>query len=90
VDRHVGAQVVGAVALAQEADPVDAAGHEAAQRHDRQRHVQVEDLVDEALVGVVGRVEEDQREAAGDEDDGEDREGDEAPGELGLRHSSSR
>jgi hypothetical protein len=37
--------------------------------------VQVEDLLDEALVGVVGRVEEDQRERADDQDrrgDGEE------------------
>ena len=37
---------------------------EADERDDRERHVQVEDLLDEALVGVERRVEEDQREAA--------------------------
>ena len=52
-----------AVAGQQVADAEDAAGHEPAQRHDRERHVQVEDLLDEALVGVVGRVEEDQANA---------------------------
>jgi hypothetical protein len=31
--------------------------------------VEVEDLLDEALVGVIGRVEEDQRERRADRDD---------------------
>ncbi len=50
------------VAAAEMADRVDAAEHEAAEGNDRQRHVQVEDLLDEALVGFVGGVEEDERE----------------------------
>ena len=40
-----------------------AAGHEAAERHDRHRHVDVEDLLHEALVGVERRVEEHERAA---------------------------
>ncbi len=77
------------VARAQVADPVDAAGHEPAQRDDRQRHVQVEDLLDEALVGVVGRVEEHERERADDEHDGDEARGSSDPGRT-QRHSSSR
>jgi hypothetical protein len=65
VDRDVGLQVELPVARPQVADAVDPAGDEAAERHERERHVQVEDLLDEALVGVVGRVEEDEREGAG-------------------------
>ncbi len=42
---------------------------------DRQRHVQVEDLLDEALVGVERRVEEDQRERQREHRHGGDREG---------------
>ena len=64
VDRDVGLQVELAVARAQVADAVHAAGDETAERDQRERDVQVEDLLDEALVGVVGRVEEDEREGA--------------------------
>jgi hypothetical protein len=42
-------------------DGHDAARHEAAERDDRHRHVHVEDLLDEALVGVERGVEEDER-----------------------------
>jgi hypothetical protein len=38
---------------------------EADQGHDRERHVHVEDLLDEALVGIVRRVEEDKRDRRG-------------------------
>ena len=62
------------VAGAQVADREDAADDEAEQRDDRQRHVQVEDLLDEALVGVSRRVEEDQRKAGAEHRDGRDRE----------------
>ena len=61
-----------------------------AERDHRHGHVEVEDLLDEALVGVVGRVEEHQREPAHEHQDGEERERDEALGELGVRHSSRR
>ena len=47
-----------------------AAEHEPAQGGDGQRHVDVEDLLDEALVGVQRGVEEDQREGDGDREDG--------------------
>jgi hypothetical protein len=91
VDRDVGPQVVQPVARAQVADAVHAAGHEPGQRDDRERHVQVEDLLHEALVGVVGRVEEHEREGADDEHDGRDREGLQPPGEsCGVSHSSRR
>ena len=62
MDRDVGAQVPRAVARAQVLDREHAARHEAAERDDRHRHVHVEDLLHEALVGVERRVEEDQRE----------------------------
>jgi hypothetical protein len=55
-------------------DGHDPAGHEAEERHDRHRHVHVEDLLDEALVGVVGRVEEDEREGRQDAEHGGHRE----------------
>ena len=64
VDRHVGAHVPAAVAGAQVADGQHAAEDEPAQRDDRQRHVDVEDLLHEALVGVQRRVEEHQRQSA--------------------------
>ena len=67
VDRDVGAGVVDRVAAAEVADRVDAADDEAAEGDDRERHVQVEDLLDEALVGLVRRVEEDEREAGPDQ-----------------------
>ena len=59
---------------AQVGDREDAADDEADQRHDRQRHVQVEDLLDEALVGVERGVEEDQRKRQGEHRHGGDRE----------------
>ena len=59
------------VAAAQMADRVDAADDEPAERDDRERHVQVEDLLDEALIGLVRRVEEHEREARSDEQGGE-------------------
>ena len=68
VDGHVGAQVVAGVAGAQVLDGHDAAEDEPAQRHDGQRHVDVEDLLHEALVGVHGRVEEGQAEARRERD----------------------
>ena len=52
VDGDVGAQVPLAVAACAGAGWRRSAGDQAAQRHDRQRHVEVEDLLDEALVGV--------------------------------------
>ena len=74
VDRDVGAQVVPRVAGAQVLDRADPADHEAAERHDRQRHVHVEDLLREALVGVDRRVERGQRERRGQHDRGGDSE----------------
>ena len=68
VDGDVGACVVHRVAAAQVADRVDPGDHEAGERADRERHVQVEDLLDEAL-GVERRVEEDQREAGREDRD---------------------
>src|SRR3954447_16657078 len=59
VDGHVGADVPGAVATAQVLDRHQTARHPAAERDDRHGHMDVEDLLDEALVGVVGRIEED-------------------------------
>jgi hypothetical protein len=35
--------------------------HEPQQRHDREWNVDVEDLLDEALIGVKRRIEEDER-----------------------------
>ena len=70
-----------AVAGHQVADRVDPAGHEPAQRHDRQRHVQVEDLLHEALVGVVRRVEEHERERSEHEHERGDGEGPKPPAE---------
>ena len=61
VDRHVGAHVPGAIAAPEVPDREHAARYEAAQRHDRHRHVHVEDLLHEALIGVERRVEEDER-----------------------------
>ena len=78
VDRHVGAHVPAPVAGAQVPDGQQAAEDEPAQRHDRQRHVDVEDLLDEALVGVQRRVEEHQRERHADRGDGGEREAAEA------------
>ena len=70
VDRDVRAQVPDRSAGAQVLDGEHAAGHEPAQRGDRHRDVDVEDLLDEALVGVVGRVEEHEREGARERHDG--------------------
>ena len=50
-------------------DREQTAEDEPAQRHDRQRHVDVEDLLDEALVGVERGVEEHQRERDADRGD---------------------
>jgi hypothetical protein len=50
-------------------DPEDPAGDEPAQRDDAERHVDVEDLLHEALVGIVRRPEEHERERAGEQDD---------------------
>ncbi len=61
MDRVAGAQVP---------DRVESGDHEADQRADRDRHVDVEDLLDEALVRVVRRVEEDHREGRAEDDDG--------------------
>ena len=83
MDRDVGTQVVCAVAGAQVADREDPAGDEAADRYQRHRHVDVEDLLDEALVGVVGGVEEDQPERERDDGGGDEREGIEAFAEQG-------
>jgi hypothetical protein len=49
--------------------------------------VQVEDLLDEALVGVVGRVEEDERERRDDQDAGRNGEELEAATEDGSQSS---
>ena len=55
VDRHVGAQVVASRSRVRRCwmpmIPPKTKPHE---RDDRHRHVEVEDLLDEALVGVVG------------------------------------
>ena len=58
-----------AVAGPQMADREHPAEDEPAQRHDRQRHVDVEDLLDEALIGVERRVEEHERERDRDRGD---------------------
>ena len=87
MDGHVGAHVPRAVAGAQVLDRHDPAGHEAAQRDDRHRHVHVEDLLHEALVGVQRRVEEHERQRRGQRDDGRDRERLES---LRIHQSSSR
>jgi hypothetical protein len=42
-----------------------AGDHESDQGDDRQRYVDVEDLLDEPLIGVVRRVEEDKRKCRG-------------------------
>jgi hypothetical protein len=68
-------------------DREHAARDEPAQSHDRHRHVHVEDLLDEALVRVVRRVEEHQRERRRDRDGGRCGEWSEA---LGIHQSSSR
>ena len=68
VDRHVGAGVVDGVAASQMADRVDPGDDETDQGDDGERHVQVEDLLDEALA-VERRVEKGKREA-GAEDEG--------------------
>ncbi len=70
MDGHVGAHVPAALAGAQMGDRQEPPEHEPAQRHDRQRDVKVEDLLDEALIGVERSVEEHQREGERDEDDG--------------------
>ena len=62
MDRHIGAHVPLGLARAQVHDRQHARRDEAAQRHDRQGDVDVEDLLQEALVGIERRVEEDQRE----------------------------
>jgi hypothetical protein len=54
---------------------IDPAEHEAAQRHDGQRHVHVEDLLHEALVGIHRRVEEGQAEAGRERHGGDERKG---------------
>ena len=82
VDRDVGANVVDRVAGAQVADRVEGRDDEADQRADRDRHVDVEDLLDEALVRVVWRVEEDHRERRAENDDG----GESHDSEGGHRH----
>jgi hypothetical protein len=74
VDRHVGAHVPPAIASSQVPDGEQAAEDEPAQRDDRERNVDVEDLLHEALVGVQRRVEEDQRERHADRRDGGERE----------------
>jgi hypothetical protein len=56
---------------------------EAEQRDDRQRHVQVEDLLREAFVRVLGRVEEGEQVARAHHGDGRDR-------EAGERYRSER
>ena len=60
VDHHIGAHVPARVARAQVLDREQPAEHEAAQRDDRERDVHVEDLLQEALFGFEGRVEEHQ------------------------------
>ena len=52
--RDVGAQVPRALARPQVREPHEAPAHEAQQGHDGHGHVQVEDLLHEALVGVEG------------------------------------
>ena len=59
------------IAGPQVSDREQAAEHEPAERHDRERHVDVEDLLDEALVGVQWGVEEHQRKRHGDRGGGE-------------------
>ena len=75
MDGHVGAHVPLLGARAQVGDGHDTPGDEAAQRDDRHGHVDVEDLLDEPLVGVVGRVEEDEREGGRQHDGGGERQG---------------
>ncbi len=72
VDRDVGAEVPARIAGAQVLDREQAAEHEPAQRDDRERHVDVEDLLQEALFGFQRRVEEDERERGRDRDDRRD------------------
>ena len=78
VDRDVRAGVVLGVAGPQVADRVNRGDDEAEQRDGRERHVQIEDLLDEALVGVLGRVEEGQAVARAHHHHGRDRRGGEA------------
>ena len=58
-----------AVAAPQMAESFDATGHESAQGDDRQRHVDVEDLLAEALVGVHRGPQKDQRVAGHENQD---------------------
>jgi hypothetical protein len=62
-------------------DPEHAGGDEAGERGYRERYVDVEDLLDEALVDVVRGVEEDERERCRDRRRGGDRKPPEAASE---------
>ena len=75
MDRDVGAHIPRAVAGAQVLDAEDPAGDEASEGDDRHRHVEVEDLLDEALVRLDRGVEENEREGGSDRDRRSDREG---------------
>jgi hypothetical protein len=62
-------------------DAEDAGGHEPDQRNDRERYVDVEDLLNEALIDVVGGVEEDKRQGCPDRNRCADREPRQTPSE---------
>jgi hypothetical protein len=75
VDRHVGAQVPALIARAQVGDRHQAADHKAGERDDRERHVQVEDLLQEAFFGFDRCIEEDEAERDAESRDCGDGEG---------------
>jgi hypothetical protein len=70
MDGDVGAHVPLAVARTQVTDGQPSPEDEPTQRDDGQRHVEIEDLLHEALVGVERGVEEHERERDTDRDDG--------------------
>src|SRR3954454_2770070 len=75
---------------AQVLDGEHAAGDEAAQRDDRHGDVEIEDLLEEALVGILGRVEEDHRRREGESGGRSDRKDAQARGVHGEIYRSPR
>jgi hypothetical protein len=83
VDGDVGTRVVLGIAGAQVLDRPDRGDDPAEQGGGRQRYVQVEDLLDEPLVGVLRGAEERKREAGPQHEHGRD-------GEAAKRYRSER
>ena len=80
MNRDVGAHIPSALAGPQLPDCEDAAEDEPAQGNDRQWHMDVEDLLDKALICVERGIEEDERQRRGERNDGRQRQRRQTPG----------